>query len=324
MADPVPEARYDAVVIGAGPAGLSAALNLVRGRRRTLIVDGNRPRNAATLRSHGFTTRDGVSPLELRRLGREEVESYPEAEFQLGMVRSIDAGGAETGDRHSSVSGFRVRIAGMRGSATRTVEARTVVIATGLIERLPALPSIRAFYGTHLHSCIDCDGYEESGKPLALIGETDDLAEHALLVAQWTDDLIVFTNAVGTVTEEEERALSARGIPVERRRISDLVGDRDMLTGVALEDGTVIARTGGFVRPEYDPALGYAADLAMSVDASGLVIIDLDGRASVPGVYVAGDAAIPGPQQLIVAAGAGARVAAALNRDLALRWRQLR
>lgn len=303
-------AEYDVLVVGAGPAGLSAALNLVRARRRVLVVDGGRPRNAATLHAHGFLTRDGISPLELRQLGRAEVETYPDAEFQAGLVSGLTAEG------HSrSGGGFLAAIRGMRGLPNRSVRAGAVVIASGLIEEFPALPSIRAFYGTRLHSCIECDGYEERDRALALIGETDDLAEQALLLRQWSANLVVFTNGVGRVTADEEQRLRGVGVALERRPIEDLVGERDVLTGVRLTDGTVIARQAGFIRPRYSLALGYAAELGLATDASGFLAVDPSGRCSVRGVYAAGDAAAPGPQQLIVAAGAGALAAAALLRD---------
>jgi thioredoxin reductase len=302
------EDHYDAVVIGAGPGGLSVALNLVRARRRTLVLDSNRPRNAATLHSHGFLSRDGISPLELRKLGRAEIEAYPEGEFQLALAQSIRPG----------EDGFTVAATGVRGAPNRTVTTRTVVIATGVVEVMPVLPSLRAFYGTSAHSCMECDGYEARDRPLALIGETDDLAERALLLAQWSPDIVVFPNGVGTVTDADEALLASRGIRVERRRIEDVEGDRTGLTGIRLVDGEVIPRSVAFIRPVYRPSLAFAADLPLDTNAEGFVTTDPEGRSSLPGIYAAGDSTHPGPQQLIIAAGAGARVAATVNRDLAL------
>lgn len=302
--------RYDVVIIGGGPAGLSAGLNLVRARRRVLILDSNRPRHSATLVSHGFLTRDGVSPLELRALGREEFAGYPDAEFHQGLVGSIVA---ET----DGVGGFTVTSRGVRGSADRTVRAPVVVLASGLAETLPALPSIRAYYGTSLHSCIECDAFEKSDQALALIGSTADLAERALLISQLTDDLIVFTGgSPDAVTAAEEADLVARGIAVERRHLADVVGDRSGLTGVQLEDGTVVPRTGGFVRPLWSVPVAFAEGLGFEQDDEGHIVVDGRGATSVPGLYAVGDLTPPGPQQLIVAAGAGARVAAAVNRAL--------
>lgn len=298
---------YDVVVVGAGPAGLSAALNLARARRRVLVLDGNRPRHAATLRSHGFLTRDGIAPLDLRRMGREEVAAYANAEVQFASVQSIEA----------TADGFHVVAQGVRGEPDRDVVTRTVIVASGLTETLPKVANLRAFYGTDLHSCIECDGYEKADAPLALIGETPDLAEWAILIAQWSSDLIVFTNGADTVSSPEEAALVSAGIRVERGAIAELDGGRDGFTGVRLAYGALIPRSGGFVRPQWAAPLGYLESLALDRDPDGYVVVDAWGRTSVPGVYAAGDITPPGPQQLIVAAGNGARVSRALNRDLA-------
>lgn len=305
-AAPALEPSYEVVVVGGGPAGLSAALNLARARRRVLVVDGNRPRHAATLLAHGFLTRDGVSPLELRRMGREEVDAYDNATVVFAQVSAVSVEG----------DGFRVAARGVRGGADVDVSADTVLIATGVTETMPAIPSIRAFYGTQLHSCIECDGFESAGQPLALIGETADLAERALLLTQWTDDLIVFTNGVAPIGEDEERTLARLGVRVERRPIDDVVGEKGVMTGVRLADGTVVERAGGFLRPVWSPSLSFVDALDLDRDADGYLLTDADGRTSLPGVYAAGETTAPGPQQLIVAAGSGAVVAAAVNRDL--------
>lgn len=299
-----PEAEtFDVAVVGAGPAGLSAALNLARARRRTLVLDSNRPRNAVTLASHGFLTRDGVSPMELRSLGRDELANYPETVFRKTIVASI----VRDGD---------VFVVTDKSGTSR---ARTVLLTTGLTETMPALPSMRSFYGTSIHSCVACDAYEYADRPIALLGETDDLAARALLLAQWSRDLIVFTNGIGTVSDADEAHLAERGIRVDRRVLVDVAGDRTGLTGVVLADGETVAREAMFVRPIFSPALGYAEGLGLEFDADGLVLVDADGRTSVEGVYASGDSTPPGPQQLIVAAGAGARTANAINGDLAVR-----
>jgi thioredoxin reductase len=271
-----------------------------------LLLDANRPRNAATLLSHGFITRDGIAPHELRRLAREELAAYPEAEVQAATVQSITKGS----------EGFTVMAKGINGSPNREVTASSILIATGLKETLPPLPSIRGFYGLGLFSCVECDGYGFSDRPLALIGETSDLASRALLISQWSRNLVVFTNAVGVITAAQEAILVQNGVCVERRPVADVEGLRGVVSGIRLADGEVIPVEGGFVRPRWDAALGYVETLGLKVDGWGLVTTDADGRTNVSGLYAAGDSTAPGPQQLIVAAGAGARAAAAINRDL--------
>lgn len=313
-----PDAPYGVAIIGGGPAGLSAGLQLVRANRRIAILDSNRPRHSATLQSHGFLTRDGAPPLELRRLGREEFESYPTARFAQAVSREVTP---LSRDEALAVGfpdgiGFRVRGTGVRGSADVEVVARRVLITAGLTEELPALPMIRAYYGTALHSCVECDGFEKTDKPLALIGETSDLFARALLISRFSSDLVVFTNGADTVRDEQEQQLASIGIRVERRRIDDIVGEKADMTGVRLADGEVVPRVGGFVRPRWSAPVEFLGDLDIARDDWGLVKVDDRGETSIRGVFAAGDIVPPGPQQLIIAAGNGARVAARLNMDM--------
>jgi thioredoxin reductase len=298
------DSDYDVLVIGGGPAGLSAALNLGRSLMRVLVIDADRPRNAATLNSHGFLTRDGIPPHELRRLAREELTAYPNVEVRS---RVVVASLSREGD---------VFVAGIgRREATSTVTARTVLLATGLRETLPDVPNLRGFYGMSLFSCAACDAWDLRDRPLALIGESADLADRARLIARWSPQLTVFTNGADVVSTAEEAELAAAGIAVARHPIAELVGERGKLEAIVLADGTRVDLDGGFVRPEWDTNLAFLDGLSPALDGSGHLVTDRSGRTDVPGLYAAGDAAAPGPQQLIVAAGAGARVAAVIVHD---------
>ena len=301
----------DALILGGGPAGLSAALNLARARATVVVVDSGRPRNAATLRSHGFITRDGISPLELRKLAREEVTRYP-------TVRMLDRAKATMLSEVMGPDGARfvATLEGGRPGGASTIAARSVLIATGIRETLPAVPNLRSFYGMTLFSCAACDAWELQDRRLALIGETPDLPSRARLIARWTNDLTVFTNASEVIDTAEEAELAASGINVERRRIEDLEGDRGAITAVRLSDGTRISIEGGFVRPRWEPALDFVDRLPVNRDSEGHLLVDRSGRTSLAGLYGAGDAAAPGPQQLIVAAGQGARAAAVIIHDM--------
>ena len=317
----MPDGAYDAVIVGGGPGGLSAALNLARARVRVLVVDADRPRNAATLNSHGFLTRDGVPPHELRRLARAELEVYPSvtvlSRTRVTAIAPIspagEAGGVSVQACGSDAARFTLTLEGRRAPAS--VRADSVVVATGLRETLPPIPSIRAFYGMSLFSCAACDAWELRDRPLALIGETPDLPDRARLIARWTDRLTVFTNGADVIDTVEEAELAASGILVDRRGIADLEGDRGSLTGVRLNDGTLVPVEGGFVRPHWAPSVEFLAGLDVACDPHGHLIVDRSGRCSIEGIYAAGDAVAPGPQQLIVAAGQGARVAAVLVHD---------
>jgi thioredoxin reductase len=297
-------ADHDVLIVCGGPAGLSAALNLGRSLARVLVVDADRPRNAATLNSHGFLTRDGVPPFELRRLARDELAAYPNVEIRsrvrVGALTATDAG-------------FAAGIG--RREPSEQVTARSVLLATGLRETLPEVPNLRGFYGMSLFSCAACDAWELRGRSLALIGESADLADRARLIAHWTPRLTVFTHGSDAVTTAEEAELASAGVAVVRSPIVELVGERGRIEAVCTADGGAHATDGGFVRPEWDADLSFLDGLTPERDAAGHLLTDRSGRTSIPGLYAAGDVAAPGPQQLIVAAGAGARVAAVITHD---------
>ena len=300
----------DVVVIGAGPAGLAAALNLARQQRTVALLDSNRPRHAATLQSHGYITRDGISPLEMRSLGREEVLRYPTVTHERTFVRQIVA----------IDGGFAVQAEQPGSRAESETRAAAVLIATGLSETLPASQHVRPWYGTSLHSCMDCDGYDKRGQALALIGETPDLVDRAMVIRRHTDDLAVFTNGSDAVDEAGAARLADHGVALIRTPVAAIEGDRDGMRAIVLEDGERSLRTGGFVRPWWHPQLEFADGLGLERDDDGLVVVDRMQRTSVEGIYAAGDIT-PGFRQLAVAAGAGTIAASVINRDLIARER---
>jgi thioredoxin reductase len=300
----------DVVVIGAGPAGLAATLNLARQQRTVALLDSNRPRHAATLQSHGFVTRDGISPLELRSLGRDEVLRYPTVSHERTFVRQIVA----------VDGGFAVQAEQPGSRAESETRAAAVLIATGLSETLPAAQHVRPWYGTSLHSCMDCDGYDKRDQALALIGETADLVDRAMVIRRHTDDLAVFTNGSDAVDEAGARRLADHGVALVRAPVAAIEGDRDGMRAIVLADGERSLRTGGFVRPWWHPQLEFAEGLGLERDEDGLVVVDRSQRASVEGIYAAGDIT-PGFRQLAVAAGAGTIAASVINRDLIARER---
>ncbi|WAC65383.1 NAD(P)/FAD-dependent oxidoreductase [Agrococcus sp. SL85] len=300
----------DVVVIGAGPAGLAASLNLARAQRTVALLDSNRPRHAATLQSHGFITRDGSSPLELRKLGREEVLRYPTVQHDRTLVRQV---------AHVD-GGFLVQTEQPGSRAEGELRAAAVLIATGLSETLPASQHVRPWYGTSLHSCMDCDGYDKRGQALALIGETLDLVDRAMVIRRHTDDLAVFTNGAEVIDEAGEARLAEHGVALVRSPIAAIEGDREGMRAIVLEDGRRSERTGGFVRPWWHPQLGFVEGLGVDTDEDGLVVVDRAQRSSVEGVYAAGDIT-PGFRQLAVAAGEGTVAASVINRDLIARGR---
>ena len=286
---------YDVVVVGGGAAGLSAALVLARARRTVAVVDAGRPRNAPAAHMHGFLSRDGMPPHDLIAAGRAEVAGY---------------GGTLIDDTVVDVApGFYVRLAG-----ASPLYARRILGATGLRDELPEVPGVRERWGRDLLHCPYCHGYEVRDQPLGVLGGTTEAVQHALLVRQWSPDVVVFahTDAVGS---EQREQLQARGIHIADGTVARLVVGNDQLHGVELSDGTVIPRTAVFVRPRFVPNSELLTGLGCELDEHGWVVHDRVGRTSVAGAWVAGNAADP-RAQVISAAGQGSVAAIALNADL--------
>lgn len=299
--------RYEVVVVGGGPAGLQAALLLARQLRRVLVLDSNRPRHSATLEAHGFLSRDNIPPNELRAAGRESVQAYENAEVQFAQVQRI----------RREADGFVVSARGVRGTPNREVFADRVILATGLKELLPQLPSLRAFYGTDIHSCVVCDAWNERDERIAVFGAPGaaTLAYRAAQLSRIGSHVTVFANET-QISAADADELRSRGIVVDRREIVDVVGERATLTGVRTVDGEITPVDAAFVLPDFAAQFDFLDDdIRPDTDARGLVAADEFGRTSVAGLYATGELTAPGPEVLIIAAGKGARTAIAAHRD---------
>ncbi|GLX67341.1 NAD(P)/FAD-dependent oxidoreductase [Paenibacillus glycanilyticus] len=294
---------YDCAIIGGGPAGLNAALVLGRARRSVVLFDDNKARNAVTLESHGFITRDGIKPEEFRRLAHTDMSKYPSV--QLVRTKVVDM--VKRG--HSL---FLIQT-----SAGDIFQARTIILAIGLKEKLPSITGITDYYGTSLFSCPYCDGWELRDKALAVISENESHRYSMVsTVYNWSKDLIVCTNGVGTFDGQQRAKLLSRGVRIFEQPIAALKGKNNRLQKIVFADGTEVARIGGFVTSNWYLPIRFAEKLGCQLNASGGLAIDDYGKTTVDHVYSAGDAATISPAQLIVAAAGGSKAAMSVNAAL--------
>jgi thioredoxin reductase len=297
--------EYDVVVIGGGAAGLSAALVLSRARRRVAVVDAGEPRNAPAAHMHGFLGWDGAPPTTLLKQGRDEVAGYG-GELIDGTVTDI---ALDTVTDSPGGPRFEVELAD-----GRSLRARQVLVTTGLRDQLPDIPGVRERWGRDLLHCPYCHGYEVRDEAVGVLGGSPDAVAHALLVRQWSDDILFFSHT-SELSPEERRRLLARAVGVVDGPVSRLVVDDDRLTGIEMENGQVVPRTAVFVRPTFVPNSDLLVRLGCATHDSGWVVADGLGRTSVPGAWVAGNAANP-RAQVVTAAGEGSATAIAINNDL--------
>ncbi|WP_048601184.1 NAD(P)/FAD-dependent oxidoreductase [Rubeoparvulum massiliense] len=296
--------KSDCIVIGAGPAGLSATLTLGRARRKVTIFDNGTNRNRVTQESHGFLTREGIKPQEFKNIAMKELKSYPSVSISNETVIEVNK------DDQNDL--FLIK-----SSTNKTYITEKILLATGIQEEFP-LTQIRQYYGKSLFSCPYCDGWELRDKPLAIIAENDEHIIHMTkLVFNWSKDLIVFTNGhqlFNKVLNEFE----SKKIKVYTDVIEDLHGDNGNLESIELESGDNILRSGGFVVPSFYRPNKFAEQLNCQFDKNGGIITDGAGRTTANGIYIAGETEKAESSSLIIASADGNKAASSINMDITL------
>jgi len=291
---------HDVVIIGGGPAGLSAALLLGRGRRNVVLLDTGEGRNAPSDASHSFFTRDGTSPAELRRIGHEQLRPYGTVSVRTEAAVALSG----------AVGQFQVMLAGGDG-----LESRVVILATGVRDILPDIPGMDRYWGKGVFQCPFCDGWEHRDLPMALLAPPEMVLESVHLYRTWSTNLTVLTNGEW----ESDRELSARladlGIGVITDSIEQIEGNGTHANRIVFRSGREMPIAVLWIRPEQQANTSLAVELGCELyDAgliTGLVKVDGPGQTTIPGVFAAGDIASPMHQvSLAVASGTAAALGA--------------
>ena len=291
----------DVVIVGAGPAGLSAALILGRCRRAVLICDTGHPRNAASRALHGYLTRDGVPPSELLAIGRRELEQYDTVE--LRDVGASDAVCADDG---------RFKVTFDDGSV---VFSRKLLIATGVCDNLPEIDGINELYGRSVFHCPYCDGWELRDQPIAIYGKGSRGAGLSLELTAWSRDLVLCTDGPSEIDDDDRGRLDRNGIVVREERVLALEGRDGMLERITFASGPPLARKALFFTTGQFQRSALAIGLGCEFNEKGTVRTGKYESTHLPGLFVAGDAS-RAVQWVIVAAAEGAEAAFAINTDL--------
>lgn len=291
---------YDVVIVGGGPAGLSAALTLGRGRKRVLLFDAGPRRNGAAERIYNFVTRDGTPPDDFRAVARSQLAAYPSVEIRDQLVRSI---GGERG-------AFRVSF-GTDGA----VSARRVLLCTGMVDQMQAIPGFRELWGRAIFQCPYCHGWEVRDHRWGYLASAPERLEFALLCRGWTPHVTVFTGGRFDVPADARRRLGEASVAVETRPVAALRADGRRLRAVEVAGGTAVDCDVLFAHPPQQQ-VALVRELGADLDDGDYVRVDAATReTSVPGIYAAGD--LTGPvQSAILGAASGALAAGAINHEL--------
>ncbi len=294
---------FDVVVIGAGPAGLAAALALGRSRRRVVVLDRGARRNARAEHMHNFVTRDGITPQEFRRIGREQLEQYTTVVYREAGVRSITP----------KETCFEVNSDG------DVLLAKRILLCTGLIDEPLPIPGFSELWGRSIFQCPYCHGWENRDLGWGYLMQSLETLDFVLKLRTWTSRVTVFTHGGCELPTEAAQRLAQRGIGVETRAIARFranPSDATRLLGMELADGSMVDCDVLFAHPK-QRQVTLVGELGLGLDEHGFVVVDpMTRRTSIPGVYAAGDLTTR-MQGAIFAAAAGTQAAVVINHDLA-------
>jgi thioredoxin reductase len=294
---------YDAVIVGGGPSGLSAALALGRARKRVLLCDSGPRRNAAAERIYNFVTRDGTPPDEFRRIGREQLSRYPSVEVR--DVRVLSVSGAR--------GAFRVEL------ASQSVEARRIVLCTGMVDVMLPIEGFTELWGHGIVQCPYCHGFEAQDRAWGYLARDADwlhVLPFVVKLTGWTRDAVVFAN--GRDVPVQTRSLLGRaGIKLVAEPVSRLIGREQRIESVELSNGVRVPCELLFAHPPQQQ-VELVTMLGVELDDDGHVRVDPTKReTSIPGVYAAGDLSTH-MQGALLAAASGTQAAVALNAELSM------
>jgi thioredoxin reductase len=291
--------RYDVIVVGGGPAGLSAALMLGRCRRKVLVCDSGRYRNAASAGVHGFLSRDGMKPLDLIRVAREQLRPY-EVEVCNAVVKSVIPRGSR----------FRIAL-----ESGEQIECRRVLLATGVVDQVPSIEGIEPLYGKSVHHCPYCDAWEHRDQPIAAYGKGRPAMGLAMSLKTWSSDVVLLTNGPTRLSPGQRKELDSLEIPVRAGRIGRLEGKGGDLHSIVFKNGDTLARRAIFFNTGQHQTCNIASELGCTFTKRGAIRTDKFEQTCVPGVFAAGDCS-RNVQFVSVAVAEGAVAAEAINVQL--------
>lgn len=289
----------DVVIIGAGPAGLSAALVLGRCRRRVVVCDRGTPRNTRSRALHGYLTRDGIAPADLLVAGRAEVRRY-----------GVDIRDVGVADVQPFESGFGVRL-----DTGAELKSRMVLLATGVRDHVPALEGVDACYGVSVFHCPYCDGWEVRDRRIVALGRSAAAAGLAVALTTWSPDVVLCTDGRVRLPRTRRAELAAVGIPVREERLARVEHVNGHVQRIILSTGDAIDCNAIFFATGQSPQSELPRRLGCELTSKNVVKTDHLGRTCVPGFYVVGDASRD-VQFAIVAAAEGAKAGVAINAAL--------
>jgi thioredoxin reductase len=270
----------DVIIIGGSFAGLAAALQLGRARRKVTVLDTGRPRNRFAGHSHGMLGHDHKPPLDILAEARQQLTRYPT--IQLVNARAESVSGA--------IDDFRIVT-----DDNESLGARRLILSYGVVDQMPDVPGFAESWGTSIVPCPYCDGFEVAGQHWGLVWSGPQSMNQARLFHDWTDRLTVLADG-HDISSDIRADLARRKIPVVDGRITGIAHHGDHNAVVMLDAGSKVSVDILFAHPRNKPSASLHESLGLAtVDTPLGVVLKVDERreTSMPGIYAAGDLTNP-------------------------------
>lgn len=293
------EKYADAIIVGAGPAGLSAAVYLARYDRSCVVFDAGHGRSTHHQMNHNYLGfPGGVPAVKLRELGRAQLAEYPQVDFEHHKIVDL----TRDGDEFLAVGQFG------------TYRARVVILCTGVLDHYPHFHGWEHYVGHSMFWCITCDGYSSKGKNILVVGHTNAAAGEAMQLSRFSNRLTLLTNShVNEIDQRFQDRLAKAGIEVIHDKIERAIGTDGQFEAILTCEGRHIPLEALFCTQGATPEVRLAVDLGVTLYENGYIDTDIEQKTNVPGVYAAGDVTRIHSHQITTAVHEGATAASAAN-----------
>jgi len=291
---------FDVIIVGGSYAGLSAGMSLGRALRKVLIIDSGRPCNIQTPHSHNFLTQDGQTPKHISTQAKEQVAKYATVRFYEGLAT----------EGNKKENGFEIKT--LSGDL---FTAEKLIFATGIKDIMPDIKGFAECWGISVIHCPYCHGYEVKNEKTGALGNGDAGFEFAKMIANWTKDLILFTNGKSTLTKEQAEKISKHNIEIIETEIDSFEHHNGKIQGIVLKGNSRVPVNVLYAKTKFIQHCGIPAALGCELTEQGLIKVDSFQKTTVAGVYACGDNSQT-PRAVAASIAAGSSAGTSLNKEL--------